>query len=65
MTLVDVSHETGRTGEQLRTVECALCEAEYGTDYERFSFHLLNNHTPADLALAPVQTTGISQVVSS
>jgi len=35
-------------GEQLRTVECAICGDEYGHDFRQFSHHLAD-HSYDDL----------------
>jgi len=51
VTLVDVSEETGHDGVWLRMVKCPLCGAEHGTDYTYYSWHVLAEHSPADVGL--------------
>lgn len=50
MTVVDVSAET-HTGTQIHTIECSLCGARRGEEFQRYSFHLHREHDPEDIGL--------------
>lgn len=56
--IVDIK-DSPSDGQQIVTIECALCCAVKGEDYKRFSYHLLHKHGPEDLVIeAPLIADG-------
>ena len=52
MTIIDLGE--GETWNCVATVECSICGARLGEDYEKFALHVEAEHGPVDVGLSPL-----------